>query len=314
MSFFQQFYCFDPKRGEPPYNPFSPLPDIVERAREILHSRSFDEIVAVAENIDGMISEFFRQAEEGFKRTMLENYPQPYVYSENHQDPEAAIDDLISQGLPVYGPSDYYYESEDNMSEVDALKACIDEYDIASEDFENAEQCEYFAVLALWLVGDCIGWMKSPENSKIPELLGILSAAGQYAILAMDAVCYAERLKNEFDIYFRHGKIALDHLNEVKNLQTELQHKDENIDKITEAKIVQRRSEDSRRAAYIKNKDNIIMRQDSIKYYEEHKSEFKSKADAARFISTKLEPVTYDTVYRWIINYEKMRSASRPCS
>lgn len=112
-----------------------------------------------------------------------------------------------------------------NTSEVDALKNCIDWWDdIGGADFPNGKPEELFAALSLWLLADAIGWLghRSSETEKsflssldhllkLPEGMedelidaGIsirttdteinLSLAGECALKAMDAACYAEQL------------------------------------------------------------------------------------------------------------------------
>ena len=112
-----------------------------------------------------------------------------------------------------------------NTSEVDALKNCIDWWDdIGGADFPNGKPEELFAALSLWLLADAIGWLghRSSETEKnflsslghllkFPEGMedelieaGIsirttdteinLSLAGECALKAMDAACYAEQL------------------------------------------------------------------------------------------------------------------------
>ncbi|WP_020157044.1 hypothetical protein [Methylobacter marinus] len=64
-------------------------------------------------------------------------------------------------------------------------------------------------------------------------------------------------------------------------------------------------SEQATEAARSRNAENISIKNDALDYYVEHKTEFKSLADAARQIAGKIVIMKYRTVYDWIRDYEK---------
>ena len=50
-----------------------------------------------------------------------------------------------------------YISSSDNTSKLNALKECIGNYSLDDDkDFSNGQEFEYFAVLALMQVGECL--------------------------------------------------------------------------------------------------------------------------------------------------------------
>lgn len=168
MSFYRQFDQFDPKADNVPYHPFSLLPNIAGRARSILYKRSHDEILTAAQIADWMIDDYFRQEEDYFIQDQLQSNGWACKYLEEEAYNEAGLRDLIRRGLPEGSNDDEYFDfpTRDSTSEVDALKNCIDSYEIEEEGFKGAKQQEYFAVLALWLVGDCLSWLRRGKHIK----------------------------------------------------------------------------------------------------------------------------------------------------
>lgn len=67
------------------------------------------------------------------------------------------------------------------------------------------------------------------------------------------------------------------------------------------------RSELSRPGAVAKNAENRQLKADALAYYEAHHSDFKSKADAAHVISSKVVPVKLATVRRWLQGFNPQR-------
>ena len=70
-------------------------------------------------------------------------------------------------------------------------------------------------------------------------------------------------------------------------------------------------SEQARKAATIRHRENHAMRDQAMKYYGEHKSEFSSMDDAAWAIAGKIVPVKYRTVYEWIRRYRREIPSAR---
>lgn len=124
------------------------------------------------------------------------------------------VDWMIEQHYEVIGldPSEVY-----GLSDVWILKQCINAFELDDEDFTQGQDYEYFAVLALWKIGDVLNVIhpdkeqseltmkllqKSGMSPKSSEhaVLGYantrigLSIAGDYALEAMYAVCLAEEL------------------------------------------------------------------------------------------------------------------------
>lgn len=91
---------------------------------------------------------------------------------------------------------DLEIQTWENTSEVDALKLVIENRDTwpfsvplppESHEYSEGKDYEFFAVLSLWMLADALAWADRGQAQ--------LAIAGEYALKAMDAVCYAEHLR-----------------------------------------------------------------------------------------------------------------------
>lgn len=318
MSFYNQFEQFDPKDGQVPWHPFSMLPHIASRARSILRTRSRQEITFAAQMIDEVIDQFFESEEQQFIDEQLQNNGWACKYiDEQAPDGHSGLRELIRSGLPDTANEDDYFQfpNKENTTELEALKTCIDSYDFEDENFKDGQPMELFAVLALWYVGDCLKWVQ-----RKPEPVGALtqlaesekglrrmfsdpainlSLAGKDALMAMEAVCYAEQLRS----------LARQDERMVK-LHTELRQHRHQVDVLAEQKAAQHRSDAAKKAAMKSHEEHAQIREYTIKYFEENESEFKSAEAAATAIAGKVVNVSHRTVADWIRAHKKQRSAS----
>lgn len=199
MSFFKQFEVFDPITGDVPEYPFSYLPEIAGRARSILIGKTHLQLVAAAKRIDQEFDRYFDDlkyvAVSDLKSKLQAEGDTLETYFEWDGGTEANgrwffKDEMVD---------DLEIPTASNCSEVDALKTIIDERDSCfflpegaqepePEEYPEGNTVELFAVLALWLLADALEWTNNGGKH------GIAIAAG-YAVKAMDAVCYAEHLR-----------------------------------------------------------------------------------------------------------------------
>lgn len=199
MFFFRQFQRFDPLKGDVPSQPFTYLPEIAYRARALLQYRTAEQIEAAAKRISEEVDGYFRdlkdceisrlQSEfEGGDETLVEFFEWDGGTVENGK---WLFKDDMEDELDIQTPA--------NTSEVDALKTIIENRDSCfflpegapepdREEWPEGTRHELFATLSLWLLADAIERMD--DKSKYG-----LSIAGEYAIKAMDSVCYAEHLR-----------------------------------------------------------------------------------------------------------------------
>lgn len=199
MSLFSKFDTFDPVSGDVPELPFSNLPDIARRARFLLRGRTISQISSAAIRINRELDSYFSDlkyvAVEELRTALLQgddNEIETYFerVASNEEDRRWEFRDDMEEVLEI--------STADNCSEVDALKTIIENRDSCFflpkdapepeiEHWSEGKTHELFAVLSLWLLADSIRRIEIGARSG-------LSMAGEYAVKAMDAVCYAEHV------------------------------------------------------------------------------------------------------------------------
>jgi len=202
MLFFKQFEAFDPLTGYVPEYPLPCLPEIAVRARSILYGKTHLQLVAAAKRIDEEIEHHLDYlkyvAVSNLKKKLqaegtLETY---FEWTGGDWDDGGGDecwkfnDDLVD---------DLEIPTASNCNEVDALRTIIENRDSCfflpegapepePDEYPEGKTNELFAVLALWLSADALEWTNRGGKH------GMSIAAG-YAVKAMDAVCYAEHLR-----------------------------------------------------------------------------------------------------------------------
>lgn len=199
MFFYKQFEAFDPLTGEVPGYPLFYFSEIAGRARSILSGKTSWQLVAAAKRINQEIELYFEDlkyvAISDLKSKLQADGDSLETYFEWDGGTEA-------NGCWIFRDEmvdDLEIPTESNCSEVDALKTIIEKRDFCfflPEEAPEPERDEYpegkthelFAVLSLWLLADSIE--RSKEGGKHS-----MSIAAEFAIKSMDAVCYAEHLR-----------------------------------------------------------------------------------------------------------------------
>jgi len=192
-----QFETFDPLLGDVPFFPFSYLPAIAFRARELLKHRSAEQITLIAKKVNQEIDEHFCILKEN-AICKLEGDIGPYdeerffTYFEWDGGTRANGRFFFKDEMV----DDLEIETWENANETDVLKTVLDtrnddalfkNTEPSSMEYAEGKDYELFAALSLWMLADALSFQdKSPVS---------LSFSGEYALKAMDAVCYAEYLQ-----------------------------------------------------------------------------------------------------------------------
>jgi hypothetical protein len=220
---------FDLKAGKVPSYPFFVLPDIAARARRLLSPRSAEQIASAANSIDWVITEFFKANKEQEIERLRDVLTRTYNWRRITSDEEAGYREATrffdwhadwecGDGTWEFNQdleSDLLTLMAKKMGKVNALIECIDWWDdIGGEGFPDASPAEVFAVLSLSLLSEAIAWIgycaegsrgafrdagvpksiAALARANVGEVRTILSLAGDSAISAMRAACYAEHL------------------------------------------------------------------------------------------------------------------------
>lgn len=192
MFFLDQFEMFDPASGEVPPHPFTHMPAIASRARSILNCSAEcgayewcrTKVTLIAKRINKELDRYFSD----IKLVEFERLREQAAWLE------------LMGGDPEWPPNeeDLDIETWENTNEVDALKSVLEDRDShlfyskdplpKPEEYPEGKDYELFAVLALWMLADGLRFLNSTPVG--------LSIAGEYALKAMDAVSYAEHLRD----------------------------------------------------------------------------------------------------------------------
>jgi hypothetical protein len=196
------FEHFDPKNDlVMPY--FNCLHSIALRAQAILHSRDSKEIVVAAQIVCMMLEEYYT-GEAG------------YTWTEESPDPPSPVVEKVSWGSPDNSPAYALAEKVSSEpldlfcleTEAKYLRDHMSSFSFDEPGFKNPRQEELFSAFALWCVADVLEALdplglfpfsgeKETGLEKETSLDSINTAfmrAGERALVAMDAVCYAEQL------------------------------------------------------------------------------------------------------------------------
>jgi hypothetical protein len=308
MFYYKQFEAFNPVSDSVPDYPFPCLPDIAWRARRILHGGNLEKILAMAKKIDFEIC----------------------CYLENLKD--TAIAELHKKWSPGDEQFEWYFEwdggtqynghwffkeemteelgipTENNCNEVDALKTIIeqrDSYFFLPKDAPEPEPDEYlegkdielFAVLSLWLIADALKCTQ--EQGVYGKVIG-----ADYAIKAMDAVCYAEQLREVEWLKEFHAKTLTNMADNQADVRNKLQAewKDREREKMSQRS----RELNAARHAKTNNAKEIVIRE-----WEKTRNQFPSAEKAGQHYADWLvseghiRSIEPRTVTGWIRNHAK---------
>jgi len=196
MGYHKQFDIFDPLEGQFSYWSYPQAFSVISRARSILRGRSAQQIKAIAEDASQIISSYFDSEKDYVIQQIKED--QRYELLEGDEDRVTGFKDEASEHYDV--------RTSDNTSDLEALQEAMGQFFDPSvfEDIDNLREYEYFAVLALWQVGDFVERVETvfdiSQMKRVKRKDKKLDAtdtayAARCLIDAMEAVCYAERLR-----------------------------------------------------------------------------------------------------------------------
>lgn len=302
MGYFSQFQNFNPVNGPIPLQPFPSLQDIASRARRILRSRTEFQIVSAAKTIDSIIGEY--RASLYAEEQMLASQS----YQEMGLDEDSTSDVIIETSL-INSIINLY-----NRSDLDLFK---ESNDLLGDWFYDTEFLDHklhelYAVLALWFVGSTIELLdyesqlrlqlKLQNQLEISEVsieemdillnkIKCISSAGESALLAMDAIGYAERL------------------NKIKTIKTK-QATDKNKAIVDASR---ERSENARRLNGIRHRKNHEAKTKVLTEWEKNPSKFASASKAGIYLAHWIYKDDANCVYEprtvtdWIRAHAKSR-------
>jgi hypothetical protein len=330
-SFSDQFSTFNPVDTDVPDDTIPHLADIAYQARSLLESFTAQEIEEMARKVSREIAEYFFKVKSGAVECLITEVV------EGKLDYEQIIEEFFDwDGMSRYEASFYFRDGmEDelpiatasNTNEVNAFKDAIqnrdedfdnedfDDEDFDDEDFDGslvkrdsikpslAEDSKSFAALSLWMVADSLNHLDNPIQED-------LAAAGNSALKALDAVCYAEYLDAMDRLERGYAEDLL--LRSIDKLEANAMHEamvavQNKVEEEARGRNLHR-SERMNAARHIKNNEAKEM---AIKEWEKDRTQFPSAEKAGRYLADWLESqdLIYEprTVTLWIRAHAKKK-------
>jgi hypothetical protein len=200
MASLTQFQEFDPVSGYVSEHPFSRLPEIASRSRSILIGKKAAQIESALKRVNSEIDRFFSDLKyQAVEELTIKFNNDPETYQEFFEWDGGTA----ANGRWLYRndmDEELDVPTAQNSSQVEALKTIIEHRDSCfflpkgepepePDHWPEGRTHELFAVLALGLLANCLQWTSRGHGS------ASLSIAGECALEAMDAVCFAEHLR-----------------------------------------------------------------------------------------------------------------------
>ena len=195
------FDNFDPLTGNVPSYPFFELWRVVSEARILLAGLSVDDIRGIERELDYLV--FDTKAK--LARYCLDDHVAQVIKAgswELHHLPTNTAPTqqsvrLLLENWPE-GVDEPDYLTEDDFSDVEALRTAISTGDMGTLDYEHSYPVQCAAVLALMKAADCLRTMECPEDElgvhdDGPIAARLLSAANE-AVESALALGYANEL------------------------------------------------------------------------------------------------------------------------
>ncbi|KIF81278.1 hypothetical protein TSA66_11305 [Noviherbaspirillum autotrophicum] len=250
-----------------------------------MKQRTSDEIIHAADDIDWMVNEYYEQCKSKHIQRILEIGGWELGYLPEEYWNEAGVRELIENWPAEADDPPPFIPGPENTSDVVALTEIIGQYDLSGDpEFPQASEHEYFAVLALELVGWFVHHAQQPPD---------LNRAGWCAIEAMDALCYAERLQQVAGL--------LDELSSERNKLSVLKG---DIESASNEKAKEKISLQAAKAARKRHEETDSMRQEVIDYWEQHINP-KLSAEKAALGMAGAFPLSHRTVRDYIAAHKK---------
>lgn len=187
---------FDPIKEEISWAPFSEAREIAWRARYLLHGRSAQQVRWLAAELDSWIDAFF-DSENDQAVDMIKN--------EQRFDLFESDEDGNIRGLRSEAFEEFDIKTKDNTHSIEAAKEVFESMDILHDpDIPDAKEYEYFAAMALSMIGGYIEDLESTfdikQMKRVPRqnknyLSHEVSMFARSLISAMEVVTYAESVK-----------------------------------------------------------------------------------------------------------------------
>lgn len=291
MGFYKQFEFFDPQKGSLTDWRFPQASSVIYRARSILRDRSREEIFSIAEDADQIISTYFDQEKESVIDA---------IKADGRYDLLEGDEDRVT-GFKDEAADHYDVRNSDNTSDLDALQEAIGSlFDPTVVEIKDLKEYEYFAVLALWLIGDFVQDYENKydfaQRKYVPRERNSLDSydtakAAKHLIDAMEAVCYAEKLRDieRLELKYQEKIEKIQAGKAVKINKKDLEGIKEELRKQIQTETMERRREQSIKNNDIRHQSNRQIKKLVQDQFAQDPRRFNSAEKAARHFVDVLE-------------------------
>lgn len=194
---------FDAFTDEVPFDPIYRLRGMQARAKLVLENRSEREIRVAASTIEWLTNEYFYKKKESWITHQVKTDGSILRYLSNENRTENGLRELIDHDPDIIS-DEFDFPNEENTSPLEALEECLKGIDLDDENFPDAKPYEYFAVLALVLIGQAIlsfqddEWWPPVLEEDLPMVR--LRSIANNAVDIMEVICRAEQRQDEYEM------------------------------------------------------------------------------------------------------------------
>lgn len=197
MNYYNQFDTFDPLKTSLSYWPISEAGNIAWRARSLLHGRTINEIKEIAQDASSIIDSYFDIEKD---RAIEE------IKNQGRYDLLDGDEDGRYYSIKPEAYEDFDIRDTDTTTNLEALQDAMSSmFDPTVVEIKDLKEYEYFAVMALWFLGDYVKILNYQLDLKAREFVkrpnkeyssSDVSRMASIVVQAMDAVNHAEKMRD----------------------------------------------------------------------------------------------------------------------
>lgn len=197
MNYYNQFDNFDPLKTSLSYWPISEAGNIAWRARSLLHGRTLNEIKQIAQDASSIIDSYFDIEKD---RAIEE------IKNEGRYDLLEGDEDGRYYSIKSEAYEDFDIRDSDTITILEALQDAMSSlFDPTTVEIKDLKEYEYFAVMALWFLGDYVKILNYQLDLKAREFVkrqdkdyssSDVIRMASIVVQAMDTINYAESMRD----------------------------------------------------------------------------------------------------------------------
>ncbi|SDA76984.1 hypothetical protein SAMN03159443_02929 [Pseudomonas sp. NFACC15-1] len=287
---------FDAFTDEVPFDPIYRLPGMQARARLVLANRSEHEIRVAASTIEWLTNEYFEKEKESWITHQVKTNGSILRHLPEEDRTEYGLGTLVDQNPDIIS-DEFDFPNEENTTRLEALEDSLKGVDLDDENFPDAKPYEYFAVLALVLIGEAIlsyqedEWWPPVLKADLPMVC--LRSIANDAVDIMEVICRAEQRQDEYEMR--------------KRIEAFLHDNEKRIPEQVEDLVRKKVSLAASLAANARHKETSESRSAALLCWDNTGSNFSSRTAFARNKHREYG-VTERTLYGWVTAHVRSKT------